>query len=595
LSHLAPEAATETAVRLASTRLLDAYCRQRSSGRVTLDTLLSSDDPLGWNQQIEPSIEDVRIARALAFMDGFGPSGVTAMRMLSQILDARVDGLLSTRDFDLLHQLRLLHDQHGLDTAQLPPDLSSEVAKEITADLLHRDQAEAARHPGWVRAFSNAVGIDCAIPEAAWRPDQGDPFDHVDFLRHGPAATEGPLVSVITSCYRPDRGLVSAIQSLCQQTWTNLEMLVVDDGSGQAFDDILREVAELDPRVRVVRNEVNRGTYARRNQALDLARGCYITFQDADDLSVPDRVRIHVEMMEEHRALVGTLSTCAKVEPSLRVTRPGYRSVSANAQSLMLRASTALPGLGYFHEVRRGADGEYIRRLRARFGNQAISTIGTHPLMLYRRRPGSLSYGDFSPGRRARRRWAYQEITDRQHRRVTQASGYFMTRTRARSTSVGMVSSTASPSPWTTPQTFDVAFLGDFRAHNTEFEALRIEVEQALTRGLRVAVGQCDRPEQLSVHDSPPADWVLDALLDGDVHLLLEDSVALVTHLIVESAEAVTLGLLPRAGWNAQTAEMRTSVPTCPERERVVREATAVLEALGVLARSSDVTGGSNQ
>lgn len=591
MSHLATEAATETAVRLASTRLLDAYCRQRSDGQVTLGSLLSSDDPLGRVQQGEPSIEDVRIARALAFMDGCGPSGATAMRMLSQVVDAGCDGLLSSRDIDLLYQLRLIHGGPELEAAQLPPQITSEVAREITADLLHGERAGPHKHLGWVRAFSSAVGIECVVPGTTWRSDPGDPFDQVEFPRAGPEVAEGPLVSVITSCYRPDRGLVSAIRSLCRQTWTNMEMLVVDDGSGKEFEDILHEVAELDPRVRVVRNDANRGTYARRNQGLDLARGCYITFQDADDLSAPDRIRLHVASMEENRALVGTLSTCAKAEPSLQLTRPGYRSISANAQSLMVRASTVLPRLGYFHEVRRGADGEYIRRLQACFGDEAIATIHTHPLMLYRRRPGSLSYGDFSPGRRARRRWAYQEITDHQHRRVAHTSQYFMDRRRARSTAVGMVASAGSQ-PSTTPRTFDVAYLADFRNRNTELAALRLEVEQAITHGLRVAVGQCDRPEQLSVHDSPPAGWVLDALLDGRLSLLLEDSVALVTHLIVESAEAVTLGLLPRARWNAHSAELRVAAPQCSEPQQVRREARSVLEELGVLARNSETAGG---
>lgn len=590
MSHLARDGVAETAVRLASTCLLDGYCRQRSDGRATLEGLLASGDPLWWVQHGAMSLDEVRLARALAFSDSNGPAGITAMRMLSKIVDSgRVD-LLSSRDIDLFCQLILIHDHARPRPAPAHQLLTTQVAREITADLLHCDRAETQSHFEWVRAFSSAVGIECAIPEDSWPSARGTAFDRVGFVRGANVVSSGPLVSTITACYRPDRGLVSAIRSLCHQTWTDLEIIVIDDGSGPEFEAVLHEVAEMDPRIRMVRNSMNRGTYARRNQGLDLARGRYITFQDADDLSAPDRVRCHAEAMEEDGTLIGTLSACAKVEPSLQITRPGYRARDANASSLMLRASAALPQLGYFHEVRGGADGEYIRRLRARFGEGAVTTVHDHPLMLVRRTPGSLSSGDFSPGRRSRRRWAYQMITRHRHGSVKHASDYFVTRRRARSADFGVVGSVVTQDP-STPQTFDVAYLADFRERNPAAEALRTEVGEALARGLRVALMQCDRPDRLSPNDEPMAGWALDGLLDNRVSLLVDDSVALVTLLVVESAEALTVGLLPHANWTAQRAELRTLwTSRCDQagRSPALGEATRVLERLGIVAIERD-------
>lgn len=580
LNLLASDAAPETAVRLASTSLLDAHCRQSYGDQARLEGLLASRDPLRDMHIGAPSIGEVRFARALAFMDSGGPPGVAAMRILSRIMDDRHAELLSCRDVDLLYQLRLIHDRSGLDVAQLPSLLTHQVRMEITADLLHPDLTETPSHSDWQRAFSRAVGIDCVVPESAWDAGRTEPFDHVGFRKQGKRVSGGALVSVITSCYRPDRSLISAIRSLCDQTWPELELIIVDDGSGRGFQEVLHEVAELDPRVRVVRNSANRGTYARRNQGLDLARGRYITFQDADDLSAPVRVQRHVEAMENDSGLVGTLSSGAKVEPNLQVTRPGYRSIDANAQSLMLRASVVLPRLGYFHETRRAADGEYIRRLKASFGEQAVGNVGTQPLMLYRRTPGSLSSADFSPGRRSRRRWAYQMITHHRHRSARGASEHFTSRRAARSADFGLVAAEAARTP-STPQTFDVAYLADFRPCSPGKDALRYEVERTLARGLRVAVGQCDRSDQLSTSDGPLATWVLDALLARSLSLLLDDSVALITHLVVESAEAVALGLLPRARWSAQSVELRTTTTACGEAAgaAALRAATITLES----------------
>lgn len=143
-----------------------------------------------------------------------------------------------------------------------------------------------------------------------------------------------------------------------------------------------------------------------------------------------------------------------------------------------------------------------------------------------------------------------------------------------------------------TPQTFDIAYLADFSERNPESAALRGDVGRALARGLRVALSQCDRPEQLPPGDVRLADWVLGGLLDGPLWLLVDDSEALVTHLVVESAEAITLGLLPRACWRAQSVELRlTSTPdTASERTAVRSCATRILEGLGVLPTNMKTT-----
>lgn len=90
------------------------------------------------------------------------------------------------------------------------------------------------------------------------------------------------LVSVIIPVYRVERWLRKCIESVCGQTYTNLEILLIDDGSPDRCPEICEEYAGRDPRIRVV-HQINGGLSAARNAGLDMARGDYIVFIDSDD------------------------------------------------------------------------------------------------------------------------------------------------------------------------------------------------------------------------------------------------------------------------------------------------------------------------
>lgn len=89
-----------------------------------------------------------------------------------------------------------------------------------------------------------------------------------------------PLISIIIPCYNAEKYVREAIQSALDQTWPNLEVIVVDDGSTDGSLDVIRSFSN---RIRHATGP-NRGGCAARNQGLSLARGEYIQFLDADDL-----------------------------------------------------------------------------------------------------------------------------------------------------------------------------------------------------------------------------------------------------------------------------------------------------------------------
>ena len=94
-----------------------------------------------------------------------------------------------------------------------------------------------------------------------------------------------PKISVIVSVYNGDQYLSQCLESLLRQTFTDFEIMVVNDGSADFSYQICQEFAHQDSRVRVF-NQVNQGQAVARNLALDQARGEYITFVDADDYVV---------------------------------------------------------------------------------------------------------------------------------------------------------------------------------------------------------------------------------------------------------------------------------------------------------------------
>ena len=91
-----------------------------------------------------------------------------------------------------------------------------------------------------------------------------------------------PLISVIVPVYNVEKYLRKCVDSIVNQTYKNLEIILVDDGSPDNCGKICDEFAEMDNRVMVIHKE-NGGLSSARNAGLDIATGEYITFVDSDD------------------------------------------------------------------------------------------------------------------------------------------------------------------------------------------------------------------------------------------------------------------------------------------------------------------------
>ena len=91
-----------------------------------------------------------------------------------------------------------------------------------------------------------------------------------------------PLVSVIIPVYNVEKYLEKCLDSIINQTYKNLEIICINDGSTDSSLEILQKYAEKDNRIKVV-NQENKGSGATRNVGLEIAQGEFISFIDSDD------------------------------------------------------------------------------------------------------------------------------------------------------------------------------------------------------------------------------------------------------------------------------------------------------------------------
>jgi glycosyltransferase involved in cell wall biosynthesis len=110
------------------------------------------------------------------------------------------------------------------------------------------------------------------------------------------------FASVIMAAYNAERYVAEAVESVLQQTHPDFELIVADDGSTDATQDILRRIMKRDQRVRVLFCE-HRGAAAARNSAVAEARSEWIVVMDSDDVMEPNRLERQIDFVSEHPGL----------------------------------------------------------------------------------------------------------------------------------------------------------------------------------------------------------------------------------------------------------------------------------------------------
>ncbi len=202
-------------------------------------------------------------------------------------------------------------------------------------------------------------------------------------------------LSVIIPAHNCVSTLSYALPSVQQQTWTNLEIIVVDDCSSDDTWRVVQDFAASDERVVPLRNEINRGAYCCRNRGLQRATGDLVTVHDSDDWSHPEKFATQIAHLSAKGNLCN-VSMRTRVTPNLHkglAARPAAMEI--DFPSLLLRKET-LAALGGWDEVRVAADRELFNRLALAFRERPDRIYDDVPLAFGLVDPLSLTGNPFT-------------------------------------------------------------------------------------------------------------------------------------------------------------------------------------------------------
>ncbi|MGN6036558.1 glycosyltransferase family 2 protein [Brevibacterium casei] len=232
-------------------------------------------------------------------------------------------------------------------------------------------------------------------------------------------AQPGPLVSVVLSTSEPTAATYSAVRSIVQQTYQDWELIVAGDASAGQSLSWFERIAELDPRVRILRLEPSGGTYVGHNEALRVARGEFITFQDEHAWSHPRRIETQVRDLAADADKLANIVRKALVSDDFSLVGARGAKLVLSESSLLFRREEALGLIGFFDAVHNGAATEFRRRLEAATGTK-VGFVGPEvPFEFSSASNAGDAQADYEIGMWIDPEWlAYRETYSRFHNRI---------------------------------------------------------------------------------------------------------------------------------------------------------------------------------
>ena len=371
----------------------------------------------------------------------------TALTELARVRTSREPdrALLHANELDIQLAARgwtlpVTYGANGISSTGLPHPRTSDLSPDLVLATLARAEADASKEGyGATLAFAfrsaqgpeiralNLLYANCATAsESLWlkffnkylayfgkseeHDSNGAPYliglsrgvgDRFSRLRGAHAyagVNSGPLISVLMPVRNAAATLKAAAESILNQTWRRLELILIDDCSNDPSMEVAEKLAAHDARVRLVQLNTPGGPYIAKNVGLQSATGDFITVHDADDWAFPTR------LADQIRPILDDRSATLKVTmgKSLRMTASGLFTrfqpvgwvTSDGAMrwcfpSPLFERRFFLEKLGAWDSVRVGADTEIVQRVR-RFAAQTIRVLDI-PVMLQLDSEGSLT------------------------------------------------------------------------------------------------------------------------------------------------------------------------------------------------------------
>jgi glycosyltransferase involved in cell wall biosynthesis len=178
-----------------------------------------------------------------------------------------------------------------------------------------------------------------------------------------------PLVSIIVTTFNSKRFIENCLYSLINQTYSNIEIIVIDDASSDDTENIVRKLMKKDKRIKYYKLNYNVGTYAAKNFAINYANGEFVTCHDSDDFAHPQKIEKQVRPLIRYPWLIFTVSYWVRLtDKGIFYARQTYPLLRLNPNSVMFRKDIVINKVGLWDYVKIGADSEFYYRLKITFG-----------------------------------------------------------------------------------------------------------------------------------------------------------------------------------------------------------------------------------
>ena len=208
-------------------------------------------------------------------------------------------------------------------------------------------------------------------------------------------SNNNPLVSVVLTTYNRFDLFQNAYQSILEQSYTNLEIIIIDDCSTEkGYKDIL--LNKFDHRTIFIRHQINKGLASARNTGIKNSKGCFISFCDDDDIWMPKKIELQLQTYFNSPAHVGVVTTSSKIMTEnktflrqIQISGWFYKKMIGAKQPLgngstLLFTRQCIDSVGLFDErYKRGIDGEYLYRVALRYKVLSVNI----PLVIYNFNP----------------------------------------------------------------------------------------------------------------------------------------------------------------------------------------------------------------
>jgi len=179
------------------------------------------------------------------------------------------------------------------------------------------------------------------------------------------SAKDEKKVSIVMTTYNMQNFVDASVDSLIKQTYSNIEIIIVDDNSSDNTVEVIQKLQKKhSDKIKLIKLKKNYGVYIAKNIAITYATGDLLSFHDADDWAHPQRIEEHVKVHQKNRRIKFSISKLVRLtEDGYFYAKEIYPLDRLSMVSLMIDRKL-INEVGYFRTHRLGSDTEYFERLK---------------------------------------------------------------------------------------------------------------------------------------------------------------------------------------------------------------------------------------